>query len=386
MKRVRSGIIAAAGAAMFIAGAVPALASAQYEVVSLADGFGGFKNRFDGAPSVSPDGKAIFAAFPASGGNGLFTGPDPTADALVTTSDGFSGFGLFPARNASGALAFLASLPNGTKGIFLGTHPSDLAVADGATYSSIENPQMDDIGRAAFAAGTSAGHVIAAVDHVGGPVTILAQSDSHFDQIDSAYSYNHNHLLAFFAQVGGKTGLYLSTTGFADDAVLIAQEGGFITDLHENEFPAALSVNSHGQVAFEATLSDGTDAILTGGTEQDIYARTGGTFGRFVSNPLLREDGTVLFESSTSTESGIFDGPDASDLVLSTKEIADATGTGAFIMFLSSNIADDGTFAFTTRGNASDGEALAIPVPEPALVGLLIPGLLLLRRRNRSPR
>lgn len=355
-------------------------AAGSYEFVDLASGFD--SHSVQGPPVIASDGRAVFESFViGTSTSGLFTGPDVARDALVTNSDGFNGFGSFASINPQGDLAFLGRLNNGTTGIFLGPRPADLAVAEGGPFSSISDPQMDNAGRAVFRMNRNAQQVLAVVDRVGGPVTILAEPDTRFGRIERPFTYHHSGVLAFYATTAGKTGLYVSMTGHSDDAALIAEEGAFITDLRENFFGHFPSVNSRGEVAFVASLADGTHAILTGGSTSDVYVRSGGQF-EAVYNALIREDGEIIFQGRAGRTSGVYDEPRATDPILTADDIADATNSGAYNMFLSDSIAIDGTFGLEYRGSVTDGVAIVRPVPEPTSLGALVSSFLLLRRRR----
>ena len=72
--------------------------------------------------SLNDTGEAVFMASLASGGFGIFTGPDIVTDKVIATGDPlFSSTVTFighPVINNSGQIAFVASLADGSIGIY----------------------------------------------------------------------------------------------------------------------------------------------------------------------------------------------------------------------------------------------------------------------------
>ena len=78
-----------------------------------------------GNPSINNAGMVVFLAFLKAGGSGIFTGPDPVADKVITTGDLLFGFTVTSlgflqglGLNDAGQVAFFATLANGASGVF----------------------------------------------------------------------------------------------------------------------------------------------------------------------------------------------------------------------------------------------------------------------------
>ncbi len=92
--------------------------------MTIADTAAGPFSFFVGSPSINDGGTAAFQALLLSG-TGIFIGPDPIADKVIAVGDPLDGStvaGLAFSReglNGAGQVAFVASLADGSKGVFL---------------------------------------------------------------------------------------------------------------------------------------------------------------------------------------------------------------------------------------------------------------------------
>jgi hypothetical protein len=90
-------------------------------VVTVADTSGPFSSFPGLTPIINDNGEVVFLATLATGGIGIFTGPDPMADKVIETGDSLFGSvvtslpgnGTRLGLNDSGQVAFLASLADG---------------------------------------------------------------------------------------------------------------------------------------------------------------------------------------------------------------------------------------------------------------------------------
>ncbi|MEP0758833.1 choice-of-anchor tandem repeat NxxGxxAF-containing protein [Coleofasciculus sp. FACHB-T130] len=108
----------------FVGGKNAALFASNSKTTTLIADTSGSLNGFLGVPSINDVGTIAFFAELDAGGTGIFTGADPLKDKVISTGDtlfgstvtslSFSREGL----NNAGQVAFLASLADGTMGIF----------------------------------------------------------------------------------------------------------------------------------------------------------------------------------------------------------------------------------------------------------------------------
>ena len=350
-RALRAAAVAVAGLIVHAALAAPAAGqAARYAFVNLADSTGPYS--FVGTPAINNAGTAVFFASRDAGGTGLFTGPDPVADAVVT-SDGPFSFLSAPAINAAGTVAFLALLDAGGQGIFTGPDPVADAVAtvDGP-YSSFGAPAINAAGTVAFLASRDAGGegIFTGPDPVADAVVT---SDGPFSRFGDP-AINAAGTVAFVAvrDAGGR-GIYTGPNPVVDEVVTV---DGPYSGL---DSPA---INAAGTVAFIAALDAGALGIFTGPDPvADAVATDDGPYSGF-GIPSINAAGTVAFFAALDAGGrGIFTGPDpVADKVI-------ATGDGLFgssptsVASGVSALNDFGDVGFSyTLANGTQGVAVAV--------------------------
>jgi hypothetical protein len=144
-------------------GAAPA-AAVPYTFRSIADQTGPVAN-FGGAPVINDAGDVAFVASLDDGTQGIFSGPDPGTDTIADDSGPYDAPLDFPSIAADGTVAFRASLDPtpelvlGGRGIFTGPDPDFDTVADdtGTDFGDFDWPSITDGGTVAFGAILPAG-------------------------------------------------------------------------------------------------------------------------------------------------------------------------------------------------------------------------------------
>ena len=341
----------AASAAIASLAAPPAAGQAgRYAFVNLADSTGPYS--FVNTPAINNAGTAVFFAGRDAGGTGLFTGPNPVADAVVTSDGPFSFFGN-PAINAAGTVAFFAVRDDNREGIFTGPDPvADAVVTSDGPYSSFGNPAINAAGTVAFSARRDTGGegIFTGPDPVADAV---ATNDGPYSGFGNP-SINAAGTVAFlaFRNAGGQ-GIFTGPDPVADAVATTDGPYSFFT---------APAINAAGTVAFLAGLDAGALGVFTGPDPvADAVATDDGPYSGF-GIPAINAAGTVAFFAALDAGGrGIFTGPDpVADKVI-------ATGDGLFgssptsVAFGASALNDFGDVGFSyTLANGTQGVAVAV--------------------------
>ena len=291
----------AASLALLAAGVAtaPAAGQVRYDFVNVADTTGPYLSF--GIPVINDAGKVVFQAGRDAGGMGIFTGPNPVADAVATTDGPYSTLGV-PAINAGGTVVFSASRDAGGSGIFTGPDPvANAVVTSDGPYSSFGNPAINDAGTVAFVANRDAGGggIFTGPDPVANAV---ATTDGPYSSF-SLPTINNAGTVAFQAnRVAGGGGIFTGPDPVAD---AVATSDGPYQDFAE------ATINAGGTVAFFATLDAGGQGLFTGPDPvADAVVTAGGPFSGIGAFD-LNDAGAVVFRGSlTAGGNGLFTGPD----------------------------------------------------------------------------
>ena len=206
----------------------------------------------------------------------------------------FDFFGSSPALNNVGQVGFWAILAgtsgNESEGIFRGNGGGLTQIARrgqatpdaNGTFSSFNNPVLNDSGQAAFRAiltGTNGGDSDnrGIFRGSGGGITQIARTgqaapdaNGTFSSLDGSPVLNDSGQVAFFASLIGTSGGNSDDrgifTGDGIDLIQVVREGdslagGVVTQVSLNAVGRD-SLNEHGQIAYLVTLDNGSDEVI----------------------------------------------------------------------------------------------------------------------------
>ena len=219
---------------------------------------------------INEKGIVAFYADLVAGGNGTFT-IAPSRGSLVTIADASDGFYLFgtPSINAGGTVAFLAGLAatNGV-GIFTGTGGALTPIALGHELNSdgffyLGSPVINKKGTVLFYAGVATG--ASEVDGIfagkDGLLTTIVDNNGPFSSFHPRPSINDKDTVAFVA--GLKTGGFGIFTGPDPVTDVVIAEGDSLFGSTVTFLKLGRqALNNAGQIAFEASLANGTVGIF----------------------------------------------------------------------------------------------------------------------------
>jgi hypothetical protein len=321
----------------------------------------------------------------------------------------YRGLGENPALNASGQVAFFAGLTGGSAtGNFVGS-PGSLATAAlagsaapaGGNYASLFVPQINASGQVAFIASLTGGSAGSGI-FAGAPGSMQAAAlkgsaspggGGTYNDFFGAPALNAAGQVTFLGLLTGGTssqGIFVGAPGSVQAAALVgaaAPAGGTYTSFGGG-FP---SLNSAGQVAFSASLTGGssntgifkgTPGSLQAVALQGSAAPAGGNYGDVSQSPGLNAAGQVAFTcdlTGGSSTDGVFVGVPGSVQTVALAGTAapaggnysDFGGFGAFVNH-SGQVA---FYAHLTGGSSTSGIFVGAPgaVQATALQGLLAP-------------
>ncbi|HEY9710958.1 MAG TPA: PEP-CTERM sorting domain-containing protein [Oculatellaceae cyanobacterium] len=183
-------------------------------ITTIADTSGSFGG-INFYPDINDEGTVVFLAYPRAGGQGIFTSNGGATTTIADSSGPFSSFGLSSAINNNGTVAFTARLDSGVVGIFTGSGAATTTIADtnGLFDGFIFVPEINNAGTVAFVA---------------------------------------------FPETGG-TGIFTGPDPVSDKVIATGDTllGSTVTSLNFE-----IGLNDEGQIAFGATLADGTVGIF----------------------------------------------------------------------------------------------------------------------------
>ncbi len=343
---------------------------AGYNYTKIADSTGPL-SAF-GKPSINASGGVAFSASLDGGGTGVFVGSGGSLTTIADELGPFSGFnsGSGPTINDSGVVAFYGVLDaGGANGVFTGSGgpTTTIATTAGAPYGGFDIfPSFNNSGVTSFSTFLDAGGQGVYASDGTSTTTIAGTAGAPFSSFDGGTSINAGSTVAFFARfdaggVGIRSGNGGATTPIADTA------GEF------SDFGMHPAINAAGMVAFEAAFDAGGQGIFAGdGTTTTTVADSSGPYLSFIAGgggPAINSAGKVAFFARLDDGGqGIFTGADAvSDKVIRTGDSLFG-GTVSSVALLNA-LNDNGEIAFhyTLIGGVS-GVAVATPSPA-SLVG-----------------
>lgn len=213
----------------------------------------------DGTSNISTISKGMTTTIADTSGNSQFSGFFLGGLNVGRGEGPFSKYTL-PEINDSGAVAFNANLKDGGKGIFVGDGNSlKTVIAQGTNgpFSYFSLPSINDSGTVVFNAGftTGGGAILKSND---GKLTTIADTSngSIFKDFKSDVAINQQGDVVFLADLNdGGSAIYTATSLGLEKVIAVGDslDGLTVTDL----FVAHKGLNNDGQVAFDATLSNG---------------------------------------------------------------------------------------------------------------------------------
>lgn len=368
MRRATRSVLACA--LLFGARAEPAAAVA-WSFRNIVDQTGVFAN-FGGAPVLNDAGDVAFVATLDDGTKGIYGGPDPAADTIADDAGPFDNPIDLPTINAEGTVAFRAWLdPDdehffGLRGLFDGPDPDfDTVVDEDDTRfaAGMSSPSIADDGTIAFAAIDSIGRFGIYTADANGNIETIADDSGALNTLFASAINDAGTTVAFYADYGAGGGIFTGPD-LPDD--LVADSSG----------PYALfdapAVNDEGTVVFRATLDSGGQGIFSGpNATADRIVGTGGPYAGF-SGYSINDAGTVVFAAELDAGGlGIFTGPSP----IADKVIRDGDAlfgsTAAFVALSLENLNDNGEVGFLYElADGRSGVAVAAPNELERAVGM----------------
>lgn len=286
-------------ATLLLALLVAPLSASAWQFVNVIDSTGPY---FEFTPpGINASGVVAFRAKLDAGGQAIVFGDATDTDPLATTAGPFSVFLTQVSISDLGTVLFNAELDTGGTGVFVGPDPDTDAI--GTTtgdFLFVDLGAIDATDDVVLSAG------IGGTRGIYSGTTALVDSDDEFDFFGRP-AINDTGSVAFRAELDDDiTGVYV-----------VPLSGGSVTTIAESDGPFAgfdqkVAINDAGDIAFQATLDGGSavSGIYTGpNPATDTVVDTSGPFD-LLSDPVITENGSVLFSGALAASGGIFSGPD----------------------------------------------------------------------------
>jgi hypothetical protein len=376
---------AAAALVLAVALAAPAAAQAPYTFRSLVDTTGAYSDFHDQA--LNDVGGILFmATLDDVTRHGVFTGPDPVANALViddnNTTQLIIGNVIVPELNNTGTRLFHARHRfGGGQGIYRGPDRfADAFVNTDGPFAGVGAPALNNAGRVVFTGRLdSGGDGIFTGPNPATDAIVTTAGPYRF------FSFNRNAMnqagaLAFRAQLDdGTVGIFTGPDPVAH-AVATTANG------YTRFFDDAVAIDGTGRVWFIAVNAAGDQGVFTGPNPvTDALVTTAGPFKDFYEDSLLANDaGTVVFLADLdSGQRGIFLGPDpvAHKVIQTGDPLFGKTLTS--LTFLG-DLNERNELSFRYQLNDLTTGIAVVVVPEPGACVLLAGASLFVLRRRRS--
>jgi hypothetical protein len=252
-------------------------------------------------PSINDSGQVSFAAR-LDGGNkedteAILRGDGKKLTTIASTADEFAFFGFDTSINNSGEVAFAAELDNGDEGLFSGSGSKKGGVTTHYLTSTSDfdgsdsRPAINNLGDIAF---------VESIDFARG---IFVGQEGDFTEIAAPESSDPS--IGYGTPMLNDAGTAAFQRSFTDEATqefveqIVTGNGGPLTVVADTRDEFAFfgfrppSINNDGEVAFHATLDDGTSGIFVGSDPlADRVIATGDTLdGSTVQNLTFCEEG-----------------------------------------------------------------------------------------------
>ncbi len=208
-------------------------------------------------------------------------------------------------------MAHSALLGNPVEAIIVGDGTtSNVLYSTGASFARVENPALNNSGTVAFRARMNDG-TSEIVSGNGGPTTVIADTKGQFSDF-SFTSINSSGQVGFYANLrSGGEGVYV---GDGTTLRTVADTTGAFSSFGSSFCPG---INDAGEVAFYATLKSGGSGIFTGpdpvldeviASGDTLFGKTITSFGPYgFFGQGLNDEGEIAFEATFSDgSSGLF--------------------------------------------------------------------------------
>ena len=207
------------------------------------------------SPSINDDGTVAFWASTDSGGSGIYSGNGGSLTTIADTSGLFTGFAA-PSINNQGSAAFIAGGSVG--GIYVGDGNNITQITNtSGIFSGFSYPSLNDSGSVAFSASLDVGGS-GVYSGNGNSTTVIADNSGGYLNFGLA-SINANGTVVFGANTDTISGIFDGPDASKNKII----GSGDILDGSSIYSVGVLmeSLNDSGDVAFTATMADGSHAI-----------------------------------------------------------------------------------------------------------------------------
>ena len=232
------------------------------QLCTIADTRGGFASIGPLGPTMNESGMVAFRANRSVGVSGVFAGDGSAVATLADTKGSWGGFHGLPVVNKGGTVVFRADREDGVQGIYASCSRSIRTVAEtGDVFETLAHfPSVNDHETVAFAATLRAGGAgIFTVDDEGRIAQIIG-TEGAFETCRGALITNAGAVVCIATPRRGSLGLFAGPDVETDRILTVGDPllGSAVEDLAANP----VSVNSAGQVAIRARLTDRRQLIL----------------------------------------------------------------------------------------------------------------------------
>jgi hypothetical protein len=228
---------------------------------TIADTRGPFTSIGPLGPTMNEDGTVAFRADRTAAVSGIFAGDGAAVATVADTEGPWSRFHGLPVIDRRGTVVFRADRRDGIQGIYAGRGGSIRAVAEtGDGFETLAPfPSANDHGTVAFAATLRAGGAgVFTVDE--GRITRIIDTDGEFEACRGALITSAGVVMCIATPRGGSLGLFAGPDPDADRILALGDPllGSTVAEFASNP----VSVNTAGNVAIRAGLTDGRQLIL----------------------------------------------------------------------------------------------------------------------------
>jgi len=328
-------------------------AAANFTFTNIADPSGSLRGFGITAPAINASGTVAFRASLDGGGEGIFIGDGSELTTIADTNgrlrNPFSQFGFSPDIDDTGKVAFESFLRSGVSGIFVGdgdtpVDPLTPLVDNSGFLNALGDPDLNNAGTVSFIANFDALVANGIFTTDGNSTTSIVDSQGAFALFGSSPAINETGTVAFVGKLGNGSstdGIFTSTNGLL--TTVVDTSGPF----KGFGFGFEPAINDDGTLAFFAQRDTGEFGIFShdNGVVTTL-ADTNSLFSSF-GVPAINNDGTIAFFARLDTGSeGIFVGSDP----LRDRVIAE--GDSLF----GSTVADLNPFSFSRKALNDTGQ------------------------------